>query len=419
MVELDNNQPYQNPSYCSSRDWPRYVIEDAENGDVQAHLYLAAQPFDFMGQRKSPLYRYEKAVAQEGTPEAMKQLVALYIRGCGGTRQDIGKACFWMEAYLNLDSPEREPCIIQLFLYTYGRLLLGSRAHCISSEAPPDLPIEMQDAEKGCKLLERAGNEYNCRRSIKILGVDLYLDEIYPKVSQDIEKAMHWLKKGAHLGDGRGAFKLAMLFHMGPAMPVNRALEKVWFRIAEILGIDHEKNVLYSLRNTPDPTQEDARKRLRHLAKERRIIKYLSTDRTKSCSNPKCNNIETENQKFSTCYKCKQVKYCGKECQVVHWKEGGHKQECSRMEMETERLKRANRNIVLPFANICYNPACSKPQPEGTVFPGCSKCKAAKYCSKQCQVVHFRNGHKKVCKISCTYLEEGKKLLEDIETNET
>jgi hypothetical protein len=29
------------------------------------------------------------------------------------------------------------------------------------------------------------------------------------------------------------------------------------------------------------------------------------------------------------CSKCKTVSYCGRECQIAHWQEGGHKKECS------------------------------------------------------------------------------------------
>jgi hypothetical protein len=39
----------------------------------------------------------------------------------------------------------------------------------------------------------------------------------------------------------------------------------------------------------------------------------------------------------------------------------------------------------------------------GELFPKlhrCTRCKAVSYCSKQCQVAHWKAGHKQVCKES-------------------
>ena len=37
-----------------------------------------------------------------------------------------------------------------------------------------------------------------------------------------------------------------------------------------------------------------------------------------------CGKIEAEGQ----CSRCKKVSYCSRECQTVHWREGGHMAEC-------------------------------------------------------------------------------------------
>jgi hypothetical protein len=38
------------------------------------------------------------------------------------------------------------------------------------------------------------------------------------------------------------------------------------------------------------------------------------------------------------CSRCKSVAYCSKECQVVHWKEMGHKKECSKLKAKHDEV---------------------------------------------------------------------------------
>ena len=37
---------------------------------------------------------------------------------------------------------------------------------------------------------------------------------------------------------------------------------------------------------------------------------------------------DSKGVKLNSCSQCKAVKYCGKACQLKHWKEGGHKKVC-------------------------------------------------------------------------------------------
>ena len=45
---------------------------------------------------------------------------------------------------------------------------------------------------------------------------------------------------------------------------------------------------------------------------------------SRSCDNPCCDNISAD---LKACSNCTIKFYCGKECQVSHWK-SGHKMEC-------------------------------------------------------------------------------------------
>ena len=57
-------------------------------------------------------------------------------------------------------------------------------------------------------------------------------------------------------------------------------------------------------------------------------------------------------------------------------------------------------NLYLPV--ICYNTGCKGPNElsadySPTTFKRCARCKAATYCSKQCQVAHWKESHSKIC----------------------
>ncbi|KAK8816076.1 MYND-type zinc finger protein [Blastocystis sp. ATCC 50177/Nand II] len=45
----------------------------------------------------------------------------------------------------------------------------------------------------------------------------------------------------------------------------------------------------------------------------------------------------------------------------------------------------------------CSNPNCGNTESKPGEFKKCSRCKTACYCSKECQLEHWKNGHKKEC----------------------
>jgi len=48
----------------------------------------------------------------------------------------------------------------------------------------------------------------------------------------------------------------------------------------------------------------------------------------KECSN--CHGREQREKEFKTCAQCEVRAYCGKDCQTLHWKEGGHQRNCKK-----------------------------------------------------------------------------------------
>ena len=50
-----------------------------------------------------------------------------------------------------------------------------------------------------------------------------------------------------------------------------------------------------------------------------------------------CTNCGVANVPVFQCTKCHSVQYCGKECQVTHWK-GGHKEACKKLRSEKQEV---------------------------------------------------------------------------------
>ncbi len=358
---------------------------------------------------------YEEA-AKQGNPEGICNSAAILLH----TREhlNIVKGCKWMDTYLNSNHPEREPRTVQKYLYEYGCYLIGAKTSA-NIQPAQKLPASMLNAKKGCELLERAGEIFNDAGAIEMLGSKLYMTGQHKDIPQDLDKGMYWLLKGAQNGNGHNAFQLAMTYSCG-LIPVNLELNEKWLEVATKLGSHEANRMLSACKN--NVSQKDAKKarkqaekRVKNLNKGGKIEKYLTTDLSNKCSNTKCSQEETDENKFNVCSNCRHTKYCSKDCQIHHWKEGGHKEECKILQQEKDKLLGYNRNLFILEARICFNPTCCKSEPHGERFKQCTRCKAAIYCSQDCQKVHYKAGHKKVCKGALNYLQEAEKLLEKLE----
>jgi len=109
---------------------------------------------------------------------------------------------------------------------------------------------------------------------------------------------------------------------------------------------------------------------------------------------------------LAACSRCKSAWYCGVQCQREHWT-GGHKQACV--------PAKASQDCCVPSSRFACANCAAEDGVDGVATKPCSKCKAVFYCSKACQVAHWKAkyGHKAACvspeqrKPSVSAAEEG------------
>jgi TPR repeat protein len=54
-----------------------------------------------------------------------------------------------------------------------------------------------------------------------------------------------------------------------------------------------------------------------------------------------CDTPKTTKRPLHACSQCHTTHYCNRECQMKHWKEGGHKRECKQLQKEHEEKEKA------------------------------------------------------------------------------
>ena len=416
-----NFSMYKNPEYQVSRGWPETAEEQAEAGDVEAQLYMAFRCFTNPDpkQQKQSLHWYELA-ANQGTVEAMVNLCRIHERGLAdiGVSADLEEACRWMKQIVaSGEESVRARSIIQ----AYGWYLLGAKTSAGESDSYKEeqqkLPDDQLDAEEGLRCLELAGNQGDVTAAVRL--ANLYTTGQHPKVKSDVVQGMDWFKKGAHLGDSHSAFKLAKIYQSG-LVPANQTLHDKWLEVAARMGDPDAKDTLATIMfgsetELPLPL---VRRRLRQLETDETIRAYLAADEIKKCSNPACSNEEDEanGKLFNRCSRCKSAKYCSKECQETQW-HAGHKEICKKLKKSHDELQSMNRNALIHMGHLCSLPECQKKGE--TVENGlqrCARCKVTSYCSKDCQVKHWKSGHSVDCKKTVAELEGADHLLKKIDT---
>merc|ERR1712034_232970 len=112
------------------------------------------------------------------------------------------------------------------------------------------------------------------------------------------------------------------------------------------------------------------------------------------CSAFDCNNVEDHVGQFKTCAGCEIKYYCSQKCHEQHW-EDGHQIECSKKSKKSTKPKKQKKKKQ--NEKKCGSPPCENVE-NSKSFKSCGKCLQLFYCSRDCQISHWHNGHKRECK---------------------
>ena len=76
-----------------------------------------------------------------------------------------------------------------------------------------------------------------------------------------------------------------------------------------------------------------------------------------------CSNCGKMNVQLQVCSLCHSVQYCGRECQVIHWKKGGHKKECNQLTSEKDETVVLQKPLPGGTTHTRFSPATGSTEP--------------------------------------------------------
>jgi hypothetical protein len=162
-------------------------------------------------------------------------------------------------------------------------------------------------------------------------------------VEQSFEKAIEYLKKAIQQNDPNAMFDLAGMYKHGEG--VKKSFKKsieLCTRAANQGHATAQNNLgcMYVRGEGVDQSNELARAWWIKAAvqdKEKALQNLQGLDEYEGRTTPTilccstCGKPKTPLRPLKPCKLCHTVQYCGRECQLHHWKQGGHRRECKKL----------------------------------------------------------------------------------------
>jgi len=126
-------------------------------------------------------------------------------------------------------------------------------------------------------------------------------------ITRSIEKVIKLFTRAANQGHAGAQANIGVFYYNGDGIDQSNELAREWWIKAAVQ--DHE----------------DALQHLQQLDKQ----EGRTTPTILCCST--CGKPKTPLRPLKPCKLCRTVQYCGRECQVHHWKKGGHRRACKKL----------------------------------------------------------------------------------------
>jgi hypothetical protein len=188
-------------------------------------------------------------------------------------------------------------------------------------------------------------------------------------VTKSFEKAIELYTQAANQGHASAQFNLGVMCYNGDGIDQSNELAREWWIKA---AVQDQENALKSLQALDG---EEGR----------------TTPTLLCCST--CGKPKTPLRPLHPCKLCRTVQYCGRECQVQHWKKGGHRRECKKF----REAAAEDEGRTTPTVLCCSS--CGKPKTLLRPLKPCKLCGTVQFCDRNCSIVFEENvGHRRKCK---------------------
>jgi TPR repeat protein len=190
-----------------------------------------------------------------------------------------------------------------------------------------DLAIMYAQGQGVAKSLEKAAELYALSANQGHATAQYNLGVSYRDgggVEQSYEKSIELFTLAAEQGHVGAQFNLGAAYYNGDeGVAKSDAMARKWWLKAAL------------------QEQEEAIKNLKMLDDQ----EGKTTPTLPCCAT--CGTPKTTKRPLNICTRCRTVRYCNRDCQIKHWKEGGHKRECRRLKAAAAAAA-AQKNASLP-----------------------------------------------------------------------